>query len=157
MNHQPKGEKVIKSSIVKTVASYIIGISCVLFGAWEIISTWGNVSDSLLPELGIIGIGVYLIGNTLMAVDEIILKPEKIIIVGIFSEKELAHKQIRNIDLSSVSLRWGVRAKIVVLYPVSGSSIILTNRFGDLEFLYNTLMTWWEGPSENLYANLERD
>lgn len=157
MNRQPKGEKAIKSSIVKTVASYIIGISCVLFGAWEIISTWGNVSGSLLPELGIIGIGVYLIGNTLMAVDEIILKPEKIIVVGIFSEKELTHKQIRNIDLSSVSLRWGVRAKIVVIYPVSGSSIILTNRFGDLEFLYNTLMAWWEGPSENLYANLERD
>lgn len=157
MNHQFKGEKVIKSSIIKSVAAYIIGLSCLLYGAWQIISTWGNVFDSLLPQLAIIGIGLYLIGNTMMAVDEIILKPDKIIIVGNFSEKELIHKQIRDITLSSLNLRWGVKGKIVIIAPVSSGSIVLTNRLGNPEFLYDTLMMWWEGPSENQYANLERD
>ncbi len=156
MNHQSKGEKVIKSNIVKIIAAYIIGISCLLFGVWQIIGAWGNASYSILPDLAIMGIGLYLIGNTMMAVDEIILKPEKIIIIGNFSERELTHKQIRSITLSSVYLR-GVKAKIVTINPISSGSIIFTNRLGNPELLYNTLLTWWEGPSENLYANLERD
>ena len=161
MNYQPKGEKVIKSSIAKSLAAYIIGLSCLLFGAWQIISAWGNTFAFLLPDLAIIGIGLYVIGNTLMAVDGIILKSDKIIIVGNFSEKELTHKQIRNITLSSMrQYRSRFRTKViklVVIHPVSGGSITLNNRLGHPEFLYNTLMTWWEGPSENLYANLERD
>jgi hypothetical protein len=150
MHHQSNGEKVIRSNIVQIIATYIIGISCLGFGAWQIIRAWGNTSNSLLPTIAIIGIGLYLLGDALMAVDEIILKPEKIIIVGNFSEKELTHKQIRDITLSSMrQYRTGFRSKIVklvVIHPVSGGSISLTRRLGRPELLHETLMNWWEGP-----------
>jgi hypothetical protein len=77
-----------------------------------------------------------------MAVDEIILKPEKIILVGNFSEEELTHKQIYNITVSSSLQRYGQIAKFVIITRVSGGSITLNNRLGDPEFLYNTLMNW---------------
>lgn len=154
-------EKVIKSNIVKTVAAYIIGISCLLFGALWTISTWGHISNSLLLGLVFIGLGLYITGNTLMAVQEIILKPEKIILIGSFSKEELTHEQIRNVTLSSMlQYRRQFRRKVielVVIYPVSGGSITLNNRLGHPEFLYDTLMNWWEKPNKNMYYDLERD
>lgn len=161
MNHQSKGDKVIRSNIIQIIAAYLIGISCSAFGVWQIIRAWGNTSNSLLPNIAIIGIGLYLIGDALMAIDEIILKPEKMIIVGNFSERELTHKQIRNITLSSMrQYRSRFRSKIVrlvVIHPVSGSPIYLTRRLGHPEFLHETLMSWWQGPNEHLYSNLEKD
>ncbi len=157
MNRQSKGEKVIKSNIVKTVAGYIIGLVCILFGAWQIISTWDKTPNSLLLGVIFIGLGLYFLGVLLMAVEEIILKPEKIIIVGNFSEEELTHQQIYNISMYTSRGRYGQIAKTVTITRASGGSITLNSRLGNPDFIYNTLMNWWERPNENVYTNLRPD
>jgi hypothetical protein len=161
-------EKVIKSNIFQAIAAYIIGISFLLFGIFltvkalegiSISSILENISDTLIFGILLIAIGLYMIVDTLMAVQKIIITPEKIVLVGNIGQEELTHEQIFDITLSSMRQhRRGLRSKIikqVVVHSNSGDYIKLTDRLGNPEFLFDTLIAWWKKPNINIHY--ERD
>lgn len=92
-----------------------------------------------------------------MSIQEIFLKPEKIVLIWNFKEEELGHKQIREITLSTFRQRRGRVVHLVVIHRAVGGSITLNNRLGSPKFLYDTLMNWWEGPSADLYSGYKPD
>lgn len=156
-------EKIIKSNIFQVIAAYIVGLSFVLFGMYLTIRALEgipidkileNISNNIILEILLIALGLYIVVDTLIAVQKIIITPEKIILIGSMGKEELTHEQILDITLSSFQqYRSRLRSKTVkqvVIHPITGDYIKLTNRLGSPEFLYNTLITWWRKPIRNI-------
>jgi hypothetical protein len=152
----PAGGRVIRINLVQVWASYIFGMALSALGVWQIINARGSWSDGLLWGGTLAAVGVYLLGDTLTAVQKIILTPENMLLVGNFDKQELTHNQIRDINYSTIRHRGGLKTRVVVIVTVEGDSIFL-NRMGGAERLYGTLTTWWDGPDPSLYAGLVKD
>lgn len=161
-------EKIIKSNSFQVIAAYIVGLSSVLYGiyltirALEDIPTdkiLENISDGIIFGILLIAFGLYIVADTLNAVQKIIITPEKIIFIGSIGKEELTHEQIFDITLSSFQqYRSRFRSKTVrqvIIHPNTGDHIKLTNRLGSPEFLYETLIAWWRKPNRNIHY--ERD
>jgi hypothetical protein len=139
-------EKTFKRGAVGQIVGYVIGILCLLFGIWGAINYQGNTSN-LLIGLFFIFVGLYLIGNNLLAIQEITIKPQQITIVKNFGEEELAHNQVAEIKMKTVRGRRGRVTNFVIIQRVSGGSISINGLEGGPELLYGTLMNWWQGAN----------
>jgi hypothetical protein len=161
-------EEIIKSNSFQVIAAYIVGAACALFGIYLTIRALEdiligkiseNISNGFILGILLIAFGLYIVADTLIAVQKIIITPEKIILIGSMGKEELTHEQIFDITLSSFQqYRSRFRSKTVrqvVIRPNTGDPIKLTNRLGSPEFLYETLIAWWRKPHRTIHY--ERD
>ena len=61
------GRKIIKGSMIKKVAAFVIGIVCLVFGASRGINALATSSNPLIALI-FMGLGLYLIGSALLAI-----------------------------------------------------------------------------------------
>lgn len=161
-------EKIIKSNSFQVIAAYAAGVSFALFGIYltnralediPIDKILENNLNNIILGISLIALGLYIVVDTLMAVQKIIITSEKISLIGSIGREELTHEQILDITLSSFrQYRSRFRSKTVrqvVIQPNTGDQIKLTNRLGNPELLYETLIAWWRKPNRNIH--FERD
>ena len=76
-------------------------------------------------------------------VNAIRVEPNKLTIETFFEQKELAARQINDINMQSIRGRYGRITNIVNIIPAEGKKYPLGGfRDGD-EMVYGTLMSWW--------------
>lgn len=139
------GEKVFKRNGTGSMIAYGIGAIALLFGLWGFFSNWGKSSGWLTGGFFII-FGLLLIGNNLLAVQELIIRPQQITIIKNFGEEQLTQSQISEIKIKTVRRRRGRVSHFVVIQCASGGSISLSG-LGGAELIYGTLMNWWQGAN----------
>jgi len=147
----------IKRSIFQTIAAIIVSILLVAGGIWLAFNYRGDKPGDIWLGPLVIGLGVYVLYTTLTHVQEIILQPEKLIIIKLFGEEELTHEQIGDISLNTYrkrKSRGGTVVKVAI-YRVSGGGITLDGLEVGSERLYNILRKWWRGTTA--YRNMTED
>jgi hypothetical protein len=138
----------IKRSIFQTIFGVIFSILLVAGGIWLVFNYRGDrPNDNIWLGLIVVGLGVYGFYTTLTNVQEIILQPEKMIIIKLLGEEELTHNQIGDISLNTYRQRKsrGGTVTKVAIYRVSGGGITLERLEVGPERLYNILKKWWRG------------
>jgi hypothetical protein len=138
----------IKRSIFQTIFGVIFSILLAAGGIWLILNYRGDKpNDHIWLGLIVVGLGVYVFYAILTSVQEIILQPEKMIIIKLLGEEELTHSQIGDISLNTYRHREtrGGTVIRVEIYRVSGGSIALGRLEVGPERVYNILKKWWRG------------
>jgi hypothetical protein len=140
----------IKRSFFQVIIGVIFSILMVAGGIWLVLYYRGDKpGDNIWLGLIVIGIGIYGFYSLLTNVQEIILQPEKMIVIKLLSEEELTHEQIADIRLNTYrqpKTRGRVgRVTKVAISRVSGGGIIVEGMGGGPERVYAILKKWWRG------------
>jgi hypothetical protein len=145
----------IKRSVIQTIFAVIFSIVMVAGGIWLVFNYRGDKpNDGIWLGLIVAGLGVYGFYSILTSVQEIILQPEKMIIIKLLGEEELTHNQIGDISLNTYrhrQTRGGTVTKVAI-YRMSGGSIALDGLEVGPERVYSILKKWWRG--QPVYQNI---
>jgi hypothetical protein len=137
------GEKTFKRSSVGSIIGYALGLVSLVFGGWGMLNYQAN-SSNLILGLVFFFFGLYLLGANLLAIQEVVIRPQQITIVGNFGEEELTRDQIAKIEMKSQRQRRGRVVNFVVIQRASGKTLSINGLSGGPELLYGTLMNWWQ-------------
>ena len=137
------GEKTFKRGIFGSILGYALGVVSLLFGGWGMLNYQVN-SSNLVIGLVFFFFGLYLLGANLLAIQEVVIRPQQITIVGNFGEEELTRDQIAKIEMKSQRQRRGRVVNFVVIQRTSGKALSINGLSGGPELLYGTLMNWWQ-------------
>lgn len=144
----------IKRSLFQVLFGVIFSILLVAGGVWLVFNYRGDKpNDNIWLGLIVAGLGVYGFYAILTSVQEIILQPEKMIIIKLLSEEELTHSQISDISMNTYrhrETRGGTVTKVAI-YRISGGAITLERLEVGPERLYNILKKWWRGKPAYQY------
>lgn len=140
------GEKAFKRSTVGSLVGYALGLAGLLFGGWGLLNYQANSSNAVVGLIFLF-FGLYLLGYNLLAVQEIVIQPQQISVIGNFGTEDLTRNQIAKIEMKTERQRRGRVVNFVIIQRTSGKTLSINGLSGGPELLYGTLMNWWQATS----------